>query len=93
MTRWNENLSRYLTSLLLREWEKEGSAELKIPSDEVAGHIHQLLTQDLQKEKDLEQEVHNLMDDLEKNQNTPFQRSKMYPLLKKKLAQKKGIIL
>lgn len=93
MTRWNESLSRYLTTLILREWEKEQVATLKAPSHQVEEQVHHLLMQDLQKEKDLEQEVHALMDDLEKSQSTPFQRSKMYPLLKKKLAQKKGIIL
>ncbi len=91
--RWNQNLSNYLTSLLIKEWEKSGAAVLKAAPKQVAQQVHALLSQDLNKEKELEQEVQQMLDTLEKTHTGRFERYKMYPLLKKKLAEKKGIIL
>jgi len=41
----------------------------------------------------LDVEVNRLMDDLERQNPGEFQRFKMFPLLKKRLAKEKGIIL
>ena len=91
--RWNQNLSHYLTSLLIKEWEKSGTAALKAPPPAIREAVHGILNQDLNKEAALEQEVQKMLDALEKTHTGQFERYKMYPLLKKKLAEKKGIIL
>lgn len=91
--RWNQNLSNYLTTLIIKEWEKSGVVVLKTTPEQTAQQVHALLNQDLNKEKELEKEVQQMLDELEKTHVGQFERYKMYPLLKKKLAEKKGIIL
>ncbi len=89
--RWTQNLSQYLSQILLREWEK---AKLpKWQAGEVADYIHHILSADLNKEKEVEKEVEIMLDNLEKSHAGQFERYKMYPLLKKKIAEKKGVIL
>ena len=90
---WNSNLSHYLTTLILKEWERSKVAILKDSSDNIAKEVHSLLNQDLQREKALEKEVEQMLDTLEKTHTGHFERYKMQALLKKKLAEKKGIIL
>ena len=46
-----------------------------------------------QKEADLDREVNQMLDQLERTHGGEFQRYKMYPILKQKLAKEKKIIL
>lgn len=49
---------------------------------------------DYQREAELDREVNAMMDQLERqNTGEPFQRFKMFPMLKKRLAKEKKIIL
>ena len=52
-----------------------------------------LVKADFQREMELDAEVNSMMDDLERQNLEEFQRYKMFPLLKKRLAKEKGIIL
>jgi len=90
---WNLKLSQYLTQLILKEWTINNLVEYPSNEEKIAKHIHQILSADLNKEKELETEVKAMLDELEKTHTGQFERHKMRPLLKKKLAQKKGIIL
>ena len=91
--KWTPSFSRYLSQLILMEWEKANLVECKGNEDEIISYIHQLLSEDLNKEKELEEEVNQMLDELEKTHSGQFERYKMYPLLKRKIAEKKGIIL
>ena len=90
---WTSGLSRYLAQLIVAEWNKSDLVEWQASEDEITSHIHHILSTDLNKEKELEIEVSQMLDELEKNHAGQFEKYKMYPLLKKKLAKKKGIIL
>ena len=48
---------------------------------------------DFHREAELDREVNRMMDDLERQNPGEFQRFKMFPMLKKRLAKEKGIIL
>ena len=48
---------------------------------------------DFDREAALDREVNRMMDDLERQNPGEFQRFKMFPMLKKRLAKEKGIIL
>lgn len=91
--RWTSGLSYYLSRLIFMEWKKANLVEWEVSEDEVASQVHQILSEDLNKEKELEEEVGQMLDELEKTHFGQFERYKMYPLLKKKMAKKKGIIL
>ena len=53
----------------------------------------ELVAADFARERQLDEEVNKMMDDLERQNPGSFQRYKMFPLLKKRLAQEKGIVL
>ena len=91
--RWTPEFSSYLAKLLVEEWDKTHSVEWLAKKEEGMAHIQQCIAEDLKKEKQLEQEVQHMLDELESTHSGQFERYKMYPLLKKKLAQKKGFIL
>jgi hypothetical protein len=67
--------------------------DFKKTEKEVFARAIELVTLDLKKEDDLVREVHSMMDDLEKQNPGSFDRRKMFPLLKQKLAKQKGIVL
>lgn len=52
-----------------------------------------LIMKEYRNEAALDEEVNRMMDDLERQNPGQFQRFKMFPLLKKKLAKEKGIVL
>ncbi len=52
-----------------------------------------IIRADFAREAELDREVNRMMDDLERQNPGEFQRFKMFPMLKKRLAKEKGIIL
>lgn len=67
--------------------------EFKSTESEVLERAVQLIQADFQRELELDREVNRMMDDLERKNSGEFQRYKMFPLLKRRLAKEKGIIL
>ena len=53
----------------------------------------EIIMKDLDKEAQLEQEVMRMLDDIEKQQTDQFERHRMFKMLKKKVAEERGIIL
>ena len=91
--RWTSGLSHYLAQLIFEEWKKHNLVTWQAGEVETASHIHHILSEDLNREKELEKEVNQMLDQLEKTHAGQFERYKMYPLLKKKIAKEKGIII
>ena len=91
--RWTPEFSSYLAKLLIEEWDKNHLVEWQIEKEKIISPVQQCIAEDLNKEKELEKEVQKMLDELENTHPNQFERYKMYPLLKKKLAQKKGFIL
>ena len=52
-----------------------------------------IVNDDFRKEDELDREVNKMLDDLERKNPGEFQRFKMFPMLKKRLAKEKGMIL
>lgn len=67
--------------------------EFKKPEKEVFDRAVALVTADFRREDDLVKEVYQMMDELEKQSPGGFDRRKMFPLLKARLAKQKGIVL
>ena len=65
----------------------------KKPEKDVFARAIELVNLDFKREDDLVKEVHKMMDDLEKQNPGGFDRRKMFPLLKQRLAKQKGIVL
>ncbi len=65
----------------------------KDKEETVLARAMEILRADFQREVELDREVNRMMDDLERQNPGEFQRYKMFPLLKKRLAKEKGIVL
>lgn len=91
--RWTSNLSTYLAKLVITEWKNNNAVVFKGKEEQIISYINNLLSADINKVKQLEQEVEQMLTQLEITNAGQFERYKMYPLLKKELAKKKGIIL
>ncbi len=53
----------------------------------------EVLAEDFEQEKHLEDEVNKRLDQLERQQTEGFDRHKMFKMMKSKMAEEKGIIL
>lgn len=67
--------------------------EFKNPEDKVFKRAIELVQNEYKKEADLDREVHAMLDDLERKNPGEFERYKMFPMLKKRLAKEKKVIL
>lgn len=88
-----QNQFESLVTKVFDAWKKNNVVTFKEDEKKVFQRAIEVLKADLQKEIDLEKEVHKMLDDLERTNQGQFQRHKMYPMLKQKLAQQKKVIL
>ena len=88
----SQQLSR-IAHLVIEKWKKNHVVTFKADEQAVHASAVKALQADLQKEIDLDREVNRMLDQLERSNSGEFQRFKMYPLLKKKLAKDKKVIL
>ena len=90
---WTEHHTNWFAKKLVKELEDQKNVQLLKDSESIIQEVGLILSHDLEKEKELEKEVTRLLDELEQAQPGGFDRGKMRPMLKKKLAEKKRIIL
>lgn len=82
-----------MVHLIFKELKAGDLIRFKAKEDRVFQKAIEIVKGDLARERKLDQEVNDMMDKLERENPGSFQRYKMFPLLKKKLAEQKGIIL
>lgn len=82
-----------LAQKVLEHWKKSNLAHLKVDEKDVLEKIGAIIRAELQREVDLEREVHAMLDQLERSHGGQFERHRMYPMLKNKLAKEKKVIL
>lgn len=81
-----------LSRVVIDELKASNQIVFKAPEEKVYQKAFELVQQEFQKEEELDREVYAMMDELEKS-NADFERYKMFPLLKKRLAKEKGVVL
>ncbi len=91
--RMNPTQIRTLAHRILQSWKEQGGAILKAKDDVLEKKIAEIIKAEFQLEEELDREVHAVLDQLEQSNPGEFQRYKMFPLLKKKMAKEKGIVL
>lgn len=74
-------------------WQKNNLVHLKADEKAVLEKMTGILRAEVQKEADLERDVYAMMDKLEQSHGGQFERHKMYPMLKAKLAKERKVIL
>ncbi len=82
-----------IATKILQSLEENQAATLKTKPEALQARIVEFLISDIEKEAQLDKDVHKMMDDLESAGQGGFERYKMFPMLKKRLAKEKGIIL
>lgn len=82
-----------IVNKVLKAWKDNHVIEFKADEKKVFSTMMDALKTDYQKELDLEKEVNQMLDKLEQSNSGEFQRYKMYPMLKQKLAKEKKVIL
>lgn len=82
-----------LAEKVLGHWKKQNLVTFKVDEKVVLDRVLQEIRSEIQKEIDLEKEVNKMLDQLERSHSGEFQRYKMYPILKQKLAKEKKVVL
>ena len=82
-----------LSEKILKQWKSQNLITFKVDEKVVLQTIIDSITQDFKKEEQLDQDVQALMDQMERQHEGQFQRHKMFPMLKQKLAKERKIIL
>lgn len=82
-----------LVEKVFNEWKKANQVVFKEDEKKVVEKAIEHLKADFKIIEDLERDVNAMMDSLERSNNGEFQRYKMFPLLKAKLAKERKIVL
>lgn len=89
-----ESQMKRMASAIMNGLKAQQSIEVfKEKEETVFERAFEIIRADFFRERELDQEVHKMMDDLERQNPNGFERYKMFPMLKKRLAKEKGIVL
>lgn len=83
----------HLVRLIFQQWKQANLVTFKESEEKVFQRAVKALQDEVQKELNLDAEVNRMLDELERTHAGEFQRFKMYPILKQKLAKEKKIVL
>lgn len=89
----NDRQMQRLSRMVLEELKSHSIISLKVKEEVLLQRMVEIVKANFLAEEQLDREVNQMMDDLERKNPGEFQRYKMFPLLKKRLAQQKGIVL
>ena len=82
-----------LSEKILTHWKTQNLITFKVDEKVVLKTIIDSITEDYRKEESLDREVMGMIDELQRQHGSEFQRHKMFPILKQKLAKERKIIL
>ena len=89
----NDKLIKKMVDAIFLSMKEQKVIQFKEKEETVSQAAGAIIRGDFQREQQLDMEVNKMMDDLERQNPGAFQRFKMFPMLKKRLAKEKGIIL
>lgn len=88
-----QNHIESLVRRVLLELEKKKLVTFNKTKEAVLNRGKEIINADYEREAVLEQEIMRMLDDIEKQQTDQFERHRMFKMLKKKVAEERGIIL
>lgn len=91
--KWTQNQIHHLVETIFKHWKKNHIVSFKEDEKKVFERAVAIIKQEFQKESDLDREVNRRLDELEQSNPGEFQRHKMFPMLKQKLAKEKKVVL
>ena len=87
------NQIQQLAEKILDHWKKQNLIEFKVDEKKVLARAVAIIQEDYDRETQLDRDVNAMLDQLERTNSGEFERYKMYPILKKKLAKERKLIL
>lgn len=91
--RLSQNQLLRIAHYVVKQVHESMAIEPKVDDDLIKKTTVDILKKNLEEEAALEREVEAMLNQLEQQNPGAFERYKMYPLLKKKLAEQKGFVL
>lgn len=91
--RLNDKQIERLVAKVFSELKESKQMIFKVKEEQAFRRAVELVKADYNRERQLDEQVNRMMDDLEQQNPGEFQRYKMFPLLKKRLAKEQGIVL
>lgn len=82
-----------LAEKILTQWKKQNLIVFKEDEKKVLARMVEIIKEDYEREAALDRDVNAMLDTLEKSNPGEFQRFKMFPILKQKLAKERKVIL
>ena len=82
-----------LVEKVFEHWKRQNVIVFKEDEKKAFAAAVEAVRLEYQKEADLDYEVNKMLDQLERTNSGEFERYKMYPILKKKLAKDRKVIL
>lgn len=82
-----------LAEKILTQWKKQNLIVFKEDEKVVLARVIEIIKEDYDRESALDKEVNEMLDKLEMSNPGEFQRFKMFPILKQKLAKERKVIL
>lgn len=82
-----------LVRRVLLEMEKKKLVTFNKTKEVILARGKEIINGDFEKEANLEKEVMRMVDDIEKREGENFSRHQMFKMLKKKVADERGIVL
>ena len=82
-----------LAEKVLNQWKIQNLITFKVDEKVVMKTIVDCITEEFKKEDTLDREIMGMIDELQRQHGSEFQRHKMFPILKQKLAKERKIIL
>lgn len=87
------NQIQRLAEKIFDQWKKQNLVQFKADENKVLARAIEIIQADYERETQLEKDVNAMLDQLERSNPGEFQRYKMYPILKQKLAKERKVIL
>lgn len=89
----SEKQMKRMAEAILKGLKEQKVITFKEKEEIVCERALNFIKGDFIREQELDREVNRMMDDLERQNPGEFQRYKMFPMLKRRLAKEKGIVL
>ena len=89
---WNELSALRISELVVKRLVEDSRFQLNGEEESVRREIELEIQKNFAQEKQLIEEVYQMMEELER-QGQSFDRQKIFPMLKNQLAKKKGMVL
>jgi len=88
-----EKQTQRLVKFIFDELKAQNLITFKSKELDVFSRAIEIVNANIREEQLLDDDVNQMMDDLERQHAGEFQRYKMFPMLKKKMAQERGFVL